>query len=126
MGAQGVRLDHIRTSNRVKVTMSKLVRDNLYFLKAVAKTPSKRQSQMLLDTATKDQLLALTEVTMNVLHGVIPLAAPYKKQLAKHKRFIRQLGDKHVGLKQKRQSLCQRAAVVRKLLKACDKVLTTL
>lgn len=106
--------------------MSKLVKDNLYFLRTLMKTPSKRQAQMLLDTITKDQLLALTEVTMNLLHGVIQLSPVHKKQLASHKRFIRQLGDKHVGLKKKRQLLCHRAAVVGKLLKACDRVLSTL
>lgn len=106
--------------------MSKLVKENLYFMNMIAKTPSKRQVQQLLDTITKGQLLSLTEVALNLLEGNIPLSKQHKKRLAKYKHFIRQLGAKDVSLKRKRLALCHRATAVSALLKACDKVLSTL
>ena len=86
----------------------------LYFLMT---TTSSNQRKSLLDTATNDQLKALTEVTHNLLQGHIPITEGQKRNLRKHKTFLRILGNPKVPLAQKREALCRKGAIVASVLK---------
>lgn len=100
--------------------MSKLVKKQAAFLRLVKDTSSKTQRKALLDTATKEQLLALTEVTYNLLHGSLTLKGIHKKQLQRHKKFVRLLGNPRVGVRLKQKALCRQGGVVATILKVVE------
>lgn len=80
-------------------------------------TSSTAQRRALLDTITNEQLKSLTEVTHNLLQGNIPMTETQKRNLRKHKIFLRILGNPKATFSQKREALCQKGVVVVTLLK---------
>jgi hypothetical protein len=75
--------------------MSKLLKGNAYFLHLMSdKSTSKIQVKALLQTISKDQLNALTEIAFNILKGNIPLTENQKKKLRQHRPSLRILGVK--------------------------------
>lgn len=95
-----------------------LMKKQVWYLHLLMTTASAPQRKALLDTVTQDQLRALTETTHNVLQGNIPLTEGQKRQLRKHKKFLRILGDPKVPNSTKREALCRKGAVVVALLRA--------
>lgn len=106
--------------------MSKVVRKQAHFLQLLKDTASAAQRKALLDTITKEQLLALTEVTYNLLHGPVSIKESHKKQLQRNQKFIRLLGDPKTGTKQKRRALCHRGKIVATVLKAVEPLMNTI
>jgi hypothetical protein len=90
----------------------------IWYLHLLMTSTSSAQRKALLDTITREQLKALTEVTHNLLQGNIPIAEAHKRRLRKHKSFLRILGDIKVPVSQKRDALCRKGTVVASVLKA--------
>lgn len=90
----------------------------IWYLHLVMTTASSAQRTALLNTITNDQLKALTEVTFNVVQGIIPLTEVQKRHLRKHKAFLKILSDPKAPFSQKREALCRKGAVVTSVLKA--------
>lgn len=80
-------------------------------------TSTSSQKKALLDTITNEQLKALTEVTHNLLQGRIPITESQKRNLRKHKTFLRILGNSKIPYSKKREALCQKGAVITSVLK---------
>ena len=94
------------------------MRKQIWYLHLLMMTASSAQRKALLDTITNEQLKALTEVTHNLLQGHIPITEGHKRNLRKHKTFLRILGNIKVPYSQKREALCRKGSVVSLLLKA--------
>ena len=105
--------------------MSKLVKYNSPFFRLLLTTSSKLQRKALIDTITKDQLRALTEITINLLQGILSLSPVHKSKLRKHRKLIRLIGDKSISLKTKKKSLCRQTHVVTLLLQSVEPSLKT-
>jgi hypothetical protein len=67
------------------------VLDNYAFLKKLARTKSTKKRAHLLENATSDELLALTEVSSNILAGSFCLSKQQKGRLSPHSAYIRKL-----------------------------------
>ena len=80
---------------------------NINFLK-FAKGCLPKQRKAILDTASRDQVLAVCECADNALRGNIKLNTQQKKKLARHKQVIRHLVNKKVNWKAKRKTLSQK------------------
>jgi len=93
------------------------MKKNVWYLHLLMTTSSTAQRRALLDTITNEQLKSLTEVTHNLLQGSIPMTETQKRNLRKHKSFLRILGHPKASFSQKREELCQKGAVVVTLLK---------
>jgi hypothetical protein len=103
--------------------MSRLVRKHSPFFKLLLTTTSKLQRKVLLDSITNDQLRALTEVTVNLLQGVLPVTPDHRQKLKKYRRLIRLIGDKKVSLKTKKKALCRQSGVIALMLKSIEPAL---
>lgn len=100
--------------------MSKLVKKQAPFFRLLVSTSSKLQRKALIDTITKEQLRALTEITINVLQGVISLTSVYKDKLKKYKTLVTLIGDTSVSAKRKKTALRKNAHAVILLLKSAE------
>ncbi len=105
--------------------MSRLVKKHSAFFKLLLTTTSKLQRKALVDSITNDQLRALTEITLNLLRGVIPISPAHKHNLRKYKSVITLIGDKKICLKRKKTSLCRQSGVVVLLLKSIEPALNS-
>lgn len=103
--------------------MGKVLKQCESYLKLLRGTPSKPQRKALLDTITVDQAKALSEIAHNFLEGNIPVAKDSLDRLRKHKTLIRQLGNKSVSIKRKRQLVCKRGTVILLLLTVSEPTL---
>jgi hypothetical protein len=65
--------------------------DNYGFLKSLARTKSTKKRSAMLQNATCDQLLALTEVSSNILAGNFCLTKKQKSRLSPYSNYIRKL-----------------------------------
>jgi len=97
--------------------MTSQTKKEIWYLYLLMTTTSSSQRKVLLDTTTNQQLKALTEVTHNLLQGHIPITEGQKRNLRKHKTFLRILGNPKVPLSQKREALCRKGAVIASVLK---------
>ena len=73
------------------------------FLLASKDTP-RPQKQVLIETISKIQLAAISELALNVLKGYIPLDEVQARRLKRHRRKLRKLGNKRTTNKQRRQA----------------------
>ena len=89
----------------------------IWYLHLLMTTTSSAQRKALLDTITNEQLKSLTEVTHNLLQGNIPITEAQKRNLRKHKTFLKILGNVKVPNSTKREALCRKGAVVTTVLK---------
>ena len=99
------------------------MKKNADFLRLVLSTPSRIQRSVLLKSITPDQLHALGVVANNILHGDVPLTESYKKKLRRYRVQIRQLADKKISVKKRKQAL--QPKVVLMLLQTVAPVLHT-
>ena len=67
------------------------VLNNYAFLKKLAKTKSMKKRRHLLENANCDELLALTEISSNILAGSFCLTKQQKSRLTPHSAYIRKL-----------------------------------
>lgn len=81
--------------------MSETVRVNEAYLTLLLNTPSKKQAVLLLSSATKEQIHALSEIALNLLH--LPLGKEASKEVNKRRRLLEKLADKKLSFKRKGQ-----------------------
>ena len=93
------------------------MKKHIWYLHLLMTTTSSTQRKALLDTITNEQLKALTEVIHNLLQGNIPITETQKRNLRKHKMFLRILGNPKVPFSRKRDTLCRKGSVVGTVLK---------
>ena len=86
--------------------MSRIVRNNLFFLHLLTCCPE-HQRQFLLETATSEQIHPLVQILLNMLHGKIPVSNEVKSNLKKHIDALLSLAESSVPYKTKKQTLAQ-------------------
>ena len=67
------------------------VKRNAYFIQFLLRA-TERQRKFLLKTASKDQVLAVTEIIINLIQGHFNLSSTQRTSLAKYKRGLRKVG----------------------------------
>lgn len=95
--------------------MSKLLNEQRSFLQLICNT-SKQQRRALLNTVTKKQLKALSEIAHNVVKGTIVLTPEEKRILRRNKKIINTLAAKKGTKKSKHEALRKGAQAVFHLL----------
>lgn len=93
---------------------SKKINSNINFLKFLS-TCNVKQRKAILKLATKDEILSLTEVCINLLGGNIELTLSERKRLKKHSKTIRGVSGK-IPFTQKKKLLVQRGGFLPLLL----------
>ena len=86
--------------------MSRVVNNNCGFLQLLADCPA-YQRQILLKTATPQQLRALVQVLYNILMGHIPIPEDNKRILLPYKDALLDLASPNVPYKTKKRVLVQ-------------------
>lgn len=94
--------------------MSQRIKKHQPFLHLLARSRPK-QRKILLRQATKDELLSLFEICLNIIKGNIPLKAEDFKKLKRHKGLLRTLSDKKVTLKHKKKLINQKGGFIANL-----------
>jgi hypothetical protein len=84
--------------------MSQLIKRNFDALR-VLKKASPKLRKAILTNSEKELILALCEIITNVLSGTVKLSSKQKKHLNTHKKSLRRVVDKRVGIKEKRHLL---------------------
>ena len=97
--------------------MDSVIKDNIHFIILLqdSKTP-REQQQMLINTISRGQLKALSEIAYNTLKGSIDLGADEKRRLKRYANALRTLGDRRATIAARRESLS--AALLNALLPA--------
>ena len=86
--------------------MSRVVKNNRGYLQLLADCPH-QQRQLLLKTASPQQVQALVQIIHNVLYENIPIPEENKRKVLRHKDALVNLGELDVPYKTKRQTLVQ-------------------
>ena len=68
------------------------VREQLQFLRALARSRSENKRRQLLKKADISQLVCLAEIALNILKSKFKLTSRQKKRLIPHAEFVRRLG----------------------------------
>ena len=87
--------------------MSDRVRRNIDFLNVLAKC-NKKQRQAILEHCDKDLILALSEIAINVLKGIVKLTPAQKAKLNRFKKHLRKLAERQVPIKHKKRFLVEK------------------
>ena len=87
--------------------MSQLLCKQIGYLNNLAHC-SPHQKQMLLTTATPEQIHAISEVCSNIIKGIIPLSYNEKERLRGHIDDLRDLANSTTPFKTKKQIISQR------------------
>ena len=82
--------------------MVELVRKQRHFLNLMIQTPPK-QRKRLLETITRDQLKAFSQIAHNIVKAVLVLTPSEKDTLRKRRRVIHLLSNKRTGYERKKQ-----------------------
>ena len=90
------------------------------FLKFLVQA-SVRQAKLLLQSSTPNQLIAIAEVCLNLLHGDID--SELKKDLKAFKGVIRKLSDKRTSAAERKQVAIRKASAVQKILRLAESLL---
>ena len=67
----------------------------------------REQRRKIIDTIDKDLLEAICDVAHNILVGNVNITAKRKRQLGRHKKFLRYLADKNTGTGAKKKEINQ-------------------
>lgn len=86
------------------------------FLTLLAKSKKPKQRKLLMDWAEKADLRALSECTLNVLNGNVPLTPKQRKNLEKFKRSLRILCDIKTSDRIKKREVVQRGGFLQFLI----------
>ena len=105
--------------------MSQRIRKNITFLQLLLST-HRPQKKALLNTISTDQVKAIGEIALNILHGVIPLTAKQKKLLSRYKDTIRVIGHKKKSQRRKKTVLVKNIKALELLLKSVEPILKSL
>ena len=92
--------------------MSNCVLKNQTFIRLLAETPSHQQRQVLLESATPDQVRALGDICLNICRGrfnkqIEKLDKRKRKKFLKSILPVQKLATKGIAIKEKRKALSQ-------------------
>ena len=87
--------------------MSAVVRRALPLLKTLADANPKLK-KAIIKNASPDLMLAISEIALNILKGVIKLNPNQKHRLSRYKKEFRSLAKKNVSVGKKRKLLVQK------------------
>ena len=85
--------------------MSNCVLKNQTFIRLLAETPSQQQRQVLLESATPDQVRALGDICLNICRG--RLNKQIEKLDKRKRKPVQKLATKGIAIKEKRKALSQ-------------------
>jgi len=91
--------------------MSDCTKRNEEFLRQL-KTKKIEKRQELINSASLDNLTALSEIAHNTLKGNIPLKEHQKRKLKKEREFVRQLANTKISKKKKRVLLVLNSKII--------------
>ena len=91
--------------------MSANLKRNMIVLRAMAVMP-KRQRIASLATCPNGLIMALCELVDNILHGTVRLNQTERERLHRYRRILRELADRKISVKRKRQHLVQTGGAV--------------
>ena len=74
-------------------------------LSLLSRAKTKNEIEQLLKVCTKDFILLISEVALNVLNGRIPLSEGQTRELSKHRHTIRFLRNKRTSPKRRKARL---------------------
>ena len=95
--------------------MGELIKQQRHFLRLfVQTTPSQRKA--LLQTVTKPQLRALSQIAHNIIRGIIPYNSSDRDSLKRDRRFVYLLGSRRLGLAHKRRLVQSKQRTLHHLL----------
>ena len=103
--------------------MSQLIRKHFDYIRLLITTASRTQRKALLKTITNDQLKAVVEIVVNLLNKVIPISPRDKSKLKSNRRFIRQIADRAITLKKKKDLILRQGGIIVLLLNSVQKAL---
>ena len=66
---------------------------------------SPTQRKALIESASREQLEALSQIALNILRGNLSVSETHKKKLKEYKDVIRSLGSRSVSLTRKKNAL---------------------
>ena len=98
--------------------MSTTLKKHWTFLQLLLESESSKQKKALLDTITRGQIIALSEIAHNLIQGTIPISTQTLNRLRKHRSLIELLGDKKTSVYTKKQAIRRRPSGILSLLKA--------
>ncbi len=96
--------------------MSELVRKQRHFINLLSETDQK-QRKRLLETITREQVKAISQIAHNVIKSVVKLAPSEKEKLKKRRRFIHVLGNRKIGYERKRDSILSNQSALVSLIR---------
>lgn len=105
--------------------MSQRVRKNSVYLQLLLRT-HKSQQKALLNTISPDQLKAIGEIALNILHGGLHLSPSQLKGLTPYKKVIRLIGHKKSSQKSKKRILLKNIKALKTLLKYTINIIKSL
>ena len=86
--------------------MQLIIQERHFLLLFVQTTPSQRKA--LLQTITRQQLRALSQIAHNIVKSKKQLTATEKKTLKRERRLLHILGDRTLGNWQKTKTICDK------------------
>lgn len=86
--------------------MSRVVKNNLSFLHLLATCPA-HQKQILLESATPEQVHAMVQAAHNIYRGYVPLTPAEKEALMPYKESIQELQDPSASFRTKKRIIVQ-------------------
>ena len=102
--------------------MKQRIKKNIAYLQLLRST-HRIQQKALLNTISPEQLKAIGEIALNILHGIIPLTPSQKKALTFYKKTLRVIGKKTGGRNRKKVTLLKNIKALEVLLKAVEPLL---
>lgn len=85
-----------------------------------------KQRRLILQSASDEFILALCEVALNILYGVIPVSRQQYQKLKKRKADIKFVADKKIGIAAKKPVFNQKGGFLLPLLSVAVPFLTSL
>lgn len=91
--------------------MSQRLKSQFPFLQMLARSQSQRRKE-LLKTATREELLSLFEICLNILNKKLPVKGTTYKRFYRHRQLIRALGDRKVSFTRKKKLVNQHGGFI--------------
>ena len=81
------------------------IRRQKTFLKAITSAANRNGRKDLIKQVKKDQVNAVSEIAMNLVKKNVPVTHVLMARLTPYKQILRQIGNRAVSLKKRRQAL---------------------
>ena len=96
------------------------------YLSLLSKTKQKKKRDLLIDYASKQDIVAIQEIVYNLMYGSIPLTSSQKRTLSKYQQTLREIIRKSTSVKHKKQVLKQEGGFLPTLIPIALSVLSSL